>query len=371
MQKRFYVIWLCLLFTGLLVNSNSVHGALTYRLDVLEQGNPGGWEESLKTFDDEWTIAQSETIDVDIWLHDVPRELLTAGFWIEFNPEQISIASIEVYDGSTFSGPWDPGFTNIIPDADGPGTFFVACGQFSCVDPDTNDIILGKIQFQYTSQNDSTLTIQTIPGFDTIVQCPEGVLDQEIISHKLTLHQAGGDITGCDDGIACTIDSSGPDDQCSNIPDDTLCDDGLFCNGTETCDPLSGCQMGSNPCGTQEECDEETDKCISLDELPLSFRLIPKTHFRSHWFPLPLFMFIRSKDEETKFDDSKTTLHFADEDIFTPPVTMVLSENLIYVFSLIRPAGFGSKDIIEVETTVTTDEGSGTGFLHIITLPFF
>ena len=80
---------------------------------------------------------------------------------------------------------------------------------------------------------------------------------------SITLHPTGGVTTDCDDGIACTIDSSGPDDQCSNIPDDALCDDGLFCNGTETCDLLSGCQRGSDPCDTPDECDEETDECIN------------------------------------------------------------------------------------------------------------
>ena len=53
MLKRFLVICLCLLFTGLMGNPTVAHGAPSYRVDVLEQGNPGGWEESLKTFDDE------------------------------------------------------------------------------------------------------------------------------------------------------------------------------------------------------------------------------------------------------------------------------------------------------------------------------
>ena len=136
MEKRFLVICLCLLFTCLMGNSTVSHGALSYRVDVLEQGNLGGLDESLKTFDDEVTVTPSETVEIDVWLHDVPQELLTAGFWVEFNPEQVQITSVDVYDGSTSPGPWDPGFTNIIPDADGPGTFFVTCGHFSCAVPE-------------------------------------------------------------------------------------------------------------------------------------------------------------------------------------------------------------------------------------------
>ena len=386
MQKKFYIICCFLLVAGLMGNATVSHGAPGYRIDVLEPGNNGGWEESLKTFDDEWTIPQSETVEVDIWLHDVTQELLTAGFWIEYNPEQVSIETVKAYDGSTFTGPWDPGFTNIIPEADGPGTFFVACGQFSCVDPKEDDVILGRLLLQYSSTNDSTLTIQTIPGFDTIVQCPEGVLDQETTPYILTLHSTDETITGCDDGIVCTVDSLGPDDQCLNIPNDTLCDDGLFCNGTETCYPLSGCQAGSNPCNPQEECNEEIDECIPIDEpctppcdeepippednVSLSLRLIPQTHLRSHWMPLPLFMFIFNQDEGTAFDKT-TTVHFTDEGIVANPLTFVLSKRLLYVFSLIRIAEFGSSGISEVATTVTTNEGSSTETLQIITLPFF
>ena len=207
--------------------------------------------------------------------------------------------------------------------------------------------------------------------------------------HHAGEHQypTGEGIIDCDDGIACTIDSSGPDDQCVNIPDDSLCDDWLFCNGTETCDPLSGCQPGSDFCDTQEKCDEETNGCIPIDEpcippcngedpippenvIPLSLRLIPQMHLRSHWIPLPLFMFIFNQGEGTTFDKT-TTVRFTGEGIVTTPVTFVLSKKLLYVFSLIRAAEFGSRGITEVETTVTTDEGDSTEILQIITLPFF
>ncbi len=50
----------------------------------------------------------------------------------------------------------------------------------------------------------------------------------------------------CDDGIDCTIDSCNEqEDRCDNTPDDSLCNDGLFCNGVETCDILTGCEPGT------------------------------------------------------------------------------------------------------------------------------
>ncbi len=55
----------------------------------------------------------------------------------------------------------------------------------------------------------------------------------------------------CDDGIACTVDDCVPDSGCSNTPDDTLCDDGDVCNGSETCDADLGCVNG-----TPLDCDD-------------------------------------------------------------------------------------------------------------------
>jgi len=354
-------------------NSTVSHGAPSYRIDVLEQGNTGGWETSLQTFDDEVTILQSEIVAADIWIHDVPEPLITAGFWMEFDASHISIIDADLY-----SEPWDAGMSQTVKDPKGPGTYMVTVGNLSTVSSDSEgDIIIAKVLFQCTSSDDVSVTLTPIPGFDTVVGDSAGVYDLDIMPHTITLQPTGGVIADCDDGIACTVDSSGPDDQCSNVPDDTLCDDGLFCNGAETCDPSSGCGPGSDPCDSPGECDEETDECISLDDpippegdLPLSLRLIPQAHLRSHWIPLPLFMFIVSEDEETRFD-STTTVAFAGEDIVTSPVTLVLSEKLVYVFSLIRAAGLGSGGTAEVDATVVTAEGEGTEMLHIITLPFF
>jgi carboxypeptidase T len=70
----------------------------------------------------------------------------------------------------------------------------------------------------------------------------------------------------CDDSIACTTDSCNETtDTCDNIPDDGDCDDGVFCNGAETCDTQLGCQSGSDPCPGQS-CDETGDVCVDCLE---------------------------------------------------------------------------------------------------------
>ncbi|MFQ5479120.1 MAG: hypothetical protein ACE5E4_10935, partial [Candidatus Binatia bacterium] len=57
-----------------------------------------------------------------------------------------------------------------------------------------------------------------------------------------------GTLRNCIDEVACTVDLCDEEaDSCSNIPSDVACDDGMFCNGEESCDPTAGCQPGVAP----------------------------------------------------------------------------------------------------------------------------
>jgi hypothetical protein len=75
-----------------------------------------------------------------------------------------------------------------------------------------------------------------------------------------------GDGVNIDDGIACTVDSCDADTGLAvHKADDSLCDNGLYCDGAESCDALKGCQAGTPPedddgvACTQGLCDEEFD----------------------------------------------------------------------------------------------------------------
>lgn len=66
----------------------------------------------------------------------------------------------------------------------------------------------------------------------------------------------------CDDGFTCTADAcSEGTDSCTNTPNDAACDDGLYCNGAETCSPSLGCVAGAPPCLVTQVCVEPTDTC--------------------------------------------------------------------------------------------------------------
>src|SRR5678816_3304319 len=73
----------------------------------------------------------------------------------------------------------------------------------------------------------------------------------------------------CDDGIPCTMDLCDESVHgCVSTPADSLCDDGVFCNGVEHCDvPTRACVAGTTPpCDdtvgcTVGRCDTATDAC--------------------------------------------------------------------------------------------------------------
>ena len=66
----------------------------------------------------------------------------------------------------------------------------------------------------------------------------------------------------CEDGIACTINTCDAAGRCVFPPDDASCpNDGIFCNGAETCDPILGCVSPGNPCAVPEACDEVAESC--------------------------------------------------------------------------------------------------------------
>ncbi|HUU85596.1 MAG TPA: S8 family serine peptidase, partial [Phycisphaerae bacterium] len=71
-----------------------------------------------------------------------------------------------------------------------------------------------------------------------------------------------GTTVDCDDEVGCTDDSCNEGaDSCDNLPNNGLCDNGLYCDGVETCDALLDCQTGTDPCPGQL-CRESDDTCV-------------------------------------------------------------------------------------------------------------
>jgi hypothetical protein len=77
-----------------------------------------------------------------------------------------------------------------------------------------------------------------------------------------------GSPPSCNDGIACTNDICDPvDGRCEHNARNSLCSNGLFCDGVERCDDEEGCVPGNPPnCNdnnscTTDTCDENANEC--------------------------------------------------------------------------------------------------------------
>jgi endonuclease/exonuclease/phosphatase family metal-dependent hydrolase len=76
----------------------------------------------------------------------------------------------------------------------------------------------------------------------------------------------------CDDLVSCTEDACNEvSASCTHDVLDSLCDDGLYCNGIESCDPVEDCQDGLLPCDPEagEFCDEDADACVTAPDSPV------------------------------------------------------------------------------------------------------
>lgn len=71
-----------------------------------------------------------------------------------------------------------------------------------------------------------------------------------------------GDLPDCGDS-RCSESPWMCGDSISACSDSSDCDDGLYCNGVETCDLILGCQSGADPCPGQG-CDETANTCVPL-----------------------------------------------------------------------------------------------------------
>ena len=166
-MKKLLIICVFTLLVGLF--SRSVF-AIQYCKDLLEPGNTGGWETSLKTFDEEWRVCHGIILELDIWINDVPEPLFTAGFYLTASNLDVNFIDVEVYDDNDLPGPWQPGFSNVITD-NNEGFVFAAVGNLqSPAPPDGDgDIIIAKVRFEVPCMTQTYLTISTIPDFDTVV----------------------------------------------------------------------------------------------------------------------------------------------------------------------------------------------------------
>ena len=297
-NEKLFIICACTFLIGLLSNPSI---AVEYCKDFLEPGNPGG-ENSLKTWDEEWTLNPWEEVEIDIWVNDLPAGLSTCGFWITYDPSCLELLSIEVYHSPITT--WDPGFTGYVDQPAGPGTYMVTVGEFAVAPiDDDGDILLSKIVIAPIGGNtDCNFTIQTIPEFDTSVGGVDGVtvFDPQVTPNTVTIYKIIRDTDT--DG---TLDH---EDNCPlipNGPDLGICMEGsirgLNCTTHEDCG-MNGfcesdiCEYGTiigTSCTSDEDCgaggncsldqDEYVCNCVGSFDCDYDVDGTDAAHFKMHF----------------------------------------------------------------------------------------
>jgi hypothetical protein len=204
--------------------------------------------DAVKEFVTEIDFSPGQQITFDLYLQSAGEPQNAGGFWLDFTSSTSDISYVRggraLSDGSEgVFGPWRPDAGVIINEPAGPGTLLMQVLSLSGASPDgEGDIIIGQFCLQSTGVTDANVLITTIPTVATWTP----INDDEIVPGSLLIHQM---------------------QTCTN---DTECDDGVFCNGAEICDPEIGCQPGRYPCtddetlyNGDETCDEATDQCVS------------------------------------------------------------------------------------------------------------
>ena len=270
-MKSLFVV--CLLGLILMV---SPCFAINYCKDVLEPDNPGG-SNSLKTWDEEWTIGATGKVEIDIWINDVPEPLITAGFWIEFDASQMSIDSVEII------GDWDESMNTVVLEPDGPGTYMFVTGNLSEVPADgDNDIPIAKVTLQCEGSCKGEFTVRTIPDedFDSIVGNSDTIFDTEINPNSVAIDQNTSETTTTstilDDTGEDTDEDGIPDDE-DNCPDTPNGPDGGTCTFSDLAEPCSISGDHPSQCGGDGWCSKEQedsdkdgygDACDKCPEIP-------------------------------------------------------------------------------------------------------
>ena len=112
------------------------------------------------------------------------------------------------------------------------------------------------------------LAIET-PVCSSDGECDDGLFCNGAETCVVGTCQAGTPVV-CDDTVPCTDDACNESsDSCDFVANDGNCTDGLFCNGAETCDAALDCQAGTPPpiddgvACTDDSCDEFGDVIVN------------------------------------------------------------------------------------------------------------
>ncbi len=238
-MKKLSII--CAIVLALGVMAPQVYAQTVYGVDVGADGKPPFDPAGPPT----GTISPNGTVDIDIWLSQVPEPMLGVGFQALYTSTDMSV-SIDMYDNGVavdppydslaglLPGDWSGGGGTVVAPL-GPGAFFASLGDIVAVSSDGDgDIAIAKLSITDLTGTAGTITLNlTATGVQPYNGGPSGNIDASIADVLISL----------DVICACTADVD--------------CDDGLWCTGVETCNTAAcECIAGTPPC-LDNLCEEE------------------------------------------------------------------------------------------------------------------
>jgi hypothetical protein len=185
-------------------------------------------------------------------------------------PDDVNCDNGLFCDGPEFCDPELDCQDGPLPHDDGVGCTVDSCDEL-------NDSILNVVDdascdngvLCSTDHCDPVLDCQHIPDHtqctDTGNLCGGGLVCNPDFGCEV------GSAINCHDNVDCTVDLCDPaTGECNFVPNPAVCTDGFFCNGIEICDPFNGCEVGIPfDCSdgilcTFDSCDFTIDDCVSV-----------------------------------------------------------------------------------------------------------
>ena len=230
--------------------------ALSFGFDIDGDEIPGEVPD-----DTEVTIYESDTIEVGVYLtgYTPTTNLFGVDWYFTWHTDSLEYVS----DGGN-DGQWDD-ITSYLNSR----IFTTQYKESPGIEGTTIhllDIVL------HCKASPSTDFIKASIGTDGVVVDINGNdYGDETYDSDATIHQIEClEDADCNDDSVCTVDSCNLDtNQCVFDPvlDGTNCDDGLYCNGTATCQ-VGVCVAGEIPCQEEDPCQGDYDYCtIDCDDL--------------------------------------------------------------------------------------------------------
>lgn len=355
---------------------------LSYEFDFDDDG----------VWDRAWSLTQGETVEVKIWLDDYSEEtLFGAQLYFQYDPSKIRVDEANSYPNDNYhGGPFDHRISYIRKEEN--GVYQLSLAHFDSVLVSNNKILFFTIKLECIVDGaDVAIKAANDLGFGKYsngyvvyfvkdeqggnepfyVYPDDAVVDYETSSSTTT---STGPITVSTTTSTISTTSSIPPSSTSSSTTTTInnptectsdveCDDGIFCNGAETC--MDGtCRPGTDPCPAGTECIEEADEC--REQIPVPNVLVkPDLLLQSRWIPLPVFISIEGSD--THFDVSSSVTFNPVSAIWALP-HLVVDENNIFIIGLLMPLWLAP--VSSVDVTVTTGSEEVLGNLNIELFPF-